>query len=71
MIDLSELRRAVIEQIQDGKLESKAIAQALEAPDENVLHVIRVLAGENWFKIDDAVYNSLDIWDIQPGFYDL
>jgi hypothetical protein len=71
MTDLSALRRAVIEQIQDGKLESILIAEALNEPLKDVNHVIRVLAGENWFKVDDTINNSLDIYDVKLGFQNL
>jgi hypothetical protein len=68
MADLSELRRAVIEQIQSGKMESLLIAEALNEPLEDVNHVVRVLAGEDWFKLDDATANSLDIYDVKDNF---
>ncbi len=71
MTDLSDLRRSVIAQIQAGKLESMAIATALNEPEETIRHVIRVLAGEGWFKLDDAINNSLDIYDVRPGFSNL
>lgn len=71
MVDLSELRRAVIEQIQSGKMESLLIAEALNESLEDVNHVIRVLAGEDWFKLDDATGNALDIYDVKPGFKSL
>lgn len=68
MVDLSELRRAVIEQIQSGKMESLLIAEALNESLEDVNHVIRVLAGEDWFKLDDATGNALDIYDVKDSF---
>ena len=71
MLDYSQLRREVIRQIQNGNHQSTAIAAALHAPHNAVLHVLSVLAGEDWFRLDNEIGDTVGISDIRPGFQNL
>ena len=68
MVDYSQLRREVIAEIKAGNHQSEAIATALHAPHPAVRHVLAVLAGEDWFRLDSELGEAVGIRDVRPGF---